>query len=117
MISRGEIYRVDLRPNKGHEQDGVRPVVVVSVDSLNKRDFVVVAVPGTKSANIPADFSTHVRVKATDSGLPEDTVFLCPQIRALDVLRFPNPGKPIGKLSPHHMIEIEKALKAVLGFR
>lgn len=35
-IRRGEIYFVDLNPIKGREQAGTRPVLVLSIDAINK---------------------------------------------------------------------------------
>jgi len=36
---RGEIWLFDLNPRKGHEQQGVRPCLVVSTDALNRSEF------------------------------------------------------------------------------
>jgi hypothetical protein len=36
-IRRGEIYFVDLNPIKGREQAGNRPVLVLSIDAINKQ--------------------------------------------------------------------------------
>jgi mRNA interferase MazF len=44
MIRRGEIYFVDLNPTKGREQAGRRPVLVLSVDAINKLPLVVTVV-------------------------------------------------------------------------
>ena len=41
MIQRGEIYFVDLNPTQGREQSGHRPVLVLSIDSINKLPLVV----------------------------------------------------------------------------
>lgn len=89
MIKRGEIYFVNLNPVKGREQSGQRPVLVLSIDSINKLPLVVTVVVGTKGANIPRDFPTNVRISAKESGLPMETVFLCFQIRSIDPNRFP----------------------------
>ena len=35
LPSRGEIWMVDLNSARGHEQAGVRPALVVSVDTFN----------------------------------------------------------------------------------
>jgi mRNA interferase MazF len=37
MISRGHIYFVDLDPTHGREQAGRRPVLVISVDYINRQ--------------------------------------------------------------------------------
>ena len=89
MIQRGEIYFVDLNPVKGREQSGRRPVLVLSVDAINKLPLVVTAVVGTKGENVPKDYPTNVRVSARESGLPMETDFLCFQIRSIDPNRFP----------------------------
>ena len=89
MIERGEIYFVDLNPVKGREQAGRRPILVLSIDSINKLPLVVTVVVGTKGENIPRDYPTNVRISAKESGLPTETVFLCFQIRSIDPNRFP----------------------------
>ena len=52
MIRRGEIYFVDLDPTRGREQAGHRPVLVLSIDAINKLPLVVTVVVGTKGANL-----------------------------------------------------------------
>lgn len=61
-IHRGEIYFVSLNPAKGREQAGKRPVLVLSIDAINKLPLVVTVVVGTKSENISHDYPTNVRV-------------------------------------------------------
>ena len=46
MISRGQIYFVNLSPTEGREQAGYRPVLVVSVDAINRLPLVVTVVVG-----------------------------------------------------------------------
>ena len=43
-IRRGEIYFVNLNPVKGREQSGKRPVLVLSIDAINKLPLVVTVV-------------------------------------------------------------------------
>ena len=119
MISRGQIYFVNLNPTHGREQAGRSPVLVVSADAINRQPLVVTVVVGTKASRIPRDYPTNVRVLAKETGLPEDTVFLCFQIRSLDPSRFidPNTGKliPAGTLPENRMSEIDQSLKLVLN--
>jgi len=112
VISRGSIYFVNLDPTLGREQAGRRPVLVVSVDSINRQPLVVTVVVGTDAANIPRNYPTNVRVTAQESGLPKDTVFLCFQVRSLDAGRF---GPPAGALPEARMADVERALRVVLG--
>ncbi len=113
MIKRGEIYFVDLNPVQGREQSGRRPVLVLSIDGINKLPLVITVVVGTKGENISRDFMTNVRVSAEESGLPNETVFLCFQIRALDPNRFL--GTPAGKVSEFILEKIENAVRHCLG--
>jgi len=112
-IKRGEIYFVNLNPVQGHEQSGQRPVLVISSDSINQLPLVITVVVGTKGENIQRDYPTNIRVSATNSGLPSETVFLCFQIRSLDSSRFPQ--LPAGNLQASDMQRIETALRYCLG--
>ena len=55
MIRRGEIYFVDLNPVRGREQAGQRPVLVLSVDEINRLPLVVTVVVGTSGLNVPRE--------------------------------------------------------------
>jgi len=112
-LHRGEIYFVNLNPVKGREQAGERPVLVLSIDAINRLPLVVTVVVGTKGENISRDYPTNVRVSSAESGLPMETVFLCFQIRSLDANRFPE--KSAGRVSEKAMQEIESAVRYCLG--
>lgn len=118
MISRGDIYFVDLNPTKGREQTGHRPVLVVSSDAINKQPLVVTVVVGTDAKNVQRDYPVNVRVPAAETGLPHDTVFLCFQIRSLDPNRFLNPGAPqpvrAGRMPIARMAQVAAAMRLVL---
>lgn len=113
MIHRGEIYFVNLNPVQGREQSGQRPVLVISTDSVNQLPLVITVVVGTKGENIKRDYPTNVRVAASESGLPMETVFLCFQIRSLDSSRFPQ--NPAGRLEETRMKQVEAAIRYCLG--
>ncbi len=112
-IRRGEIYFVNLNPTKGREQAGHRPVLVLSINAINSLPLVVTVAVGTKGANITRDHPTNVRVSAEESGLSQETVFLCFQIRSLDAKRFPS--KPAGKISGKTLAQIENTVRYCLG--
>ncbi len=119
VISRGSIYFVSLDPTRGREQAGRRPVLVVSVDSINRQPLVVTVVVGTDAANVPRDYPTNIRLTAAETGLPMDTVFPCFQIRSLDPSRFfhPRAETPVaaGAVPAVRMTDVERALRLVLG--
>ena len=94
-------------------QSGTRPVLVLSIDDINRLPLVVTVVVGTKGANIARDYPTNVRVSPSESGLPMETVFLCFQLRSLDASRFLD--QPVGMLSLEKMEEIETTVKYCLG--
>jgi mRNA interferase MazF len=112
-IRRGEIYFVNLDPAQGREQAGTRPVLVLSIDALNDSPLVVTVVPGTRGSHVPRDYPSNVRVEPADSGLPEQTVFLCFQVRSLAHSRFP--ARRAGMLSPQKRAEVEEAVRYGLG--
>ncbi|HEX9731666.1 MAG TPA: type II toxin-antitoxin system PemK/MazF family toxin [Thermoanaerobaculia bacterium] len=112
-IRRGDIYFVDLNPTHGREQSGRRPVLVLSIDAINRLPLVVTVVVGTKGENLSRDHLTNVRVSSTESGLPQETVFLCFQIRSLDPGRFP--ATSAGKVDEETLAKIENTVRYCLG--
>ena len=74
-IVRGEIYFVNLNPVQGREQVGHRPVLVLSIDAINRLPLVVTVIVGTKGENISRDYPTNVRISPQESGLSLETVF------------------------------------------
>ena len=112
-IERGDIYLVDLNPVQGREQAGRRPVLVLSVNAINLLPLVVTVVIGTKGENVARDYPTNVRIPASESGLPMETVFLCFQLRSLDPARFSGP--PAGEISGAALARIETTVRHCLG--
>ncbi len=112
-IQRGEIYLVDLNPVQGREQAGRQPVLVLSVDAINRLPLVVSVVVGTKGEHVHRDYPTNVRVPAVESGLPMETVFLCFQLRSLDPSRFAS--APAGRASEAILRQVEEAVRHCLG--
>ncbi len=119
MISRGQIYFVNLSPTHGREQAGHRPVLVVSADAITRPPLVVAVVVGTDARKVPPDYPTNVRATAKETGPPIDTVFLCFQIRSLDPARFydPKTQRPsfAGTLPPGRMADVDRAFRLVLN--
>ena len=111
-VGRGEVY-FDFNPSVGREQAGRRPAVVISSDSINDKRLVILVVPGTSGSNITADYPTNIRVPAGEANLPNETVFLTFQMRAIDHSRFTDP--PVGRLSATSMRRLETAVAVSLG--
>lgn len=112
-IQRGQIYFVNLNPVQGREQSGERPVLVISSDAINRQPLVVTVIVGTKGERVPRNYPSNVRVAASDSGLPMETVFMCFQIRSIDPSRFPQ--TPAGAVTGLVLQQIENALRYCLS--
>jgi mRNA-degrading endonuclease toxin of MazEF toxin-antitoxin module len=83
IAERGEIYLVSLDPTRGHEQQGRRPVLVVSPGAFNRLTNVPIVLPITTGG----DFA-RVRgftVSLADTGIRSTGVIRCDQPRALDL--------------------------------
>ena len=75
---RGEIVRVSFNPQRGSEQAGTRPALVVSNSVYNARTGMMLCCPVTSSVK---GYSTEI---ALPDGLQTHGVILASQIRALD---------------------------------
>ncbi len=124
-VQRGEIYWVEFSPVKGREQDKTRPALVVQNDLGNSfSDTTVVAAMTHTIPGKPYPFV--VIVEPRESGLAERGTVNCSQLATIQQagessrLRPPVGEKrvrPIGRLTPEKMAEVEKALKYNLGIK
>ena len=111
-IKRGELYYADLSPVVGSEQGGVRPVLVVQNDVVNRFSPTVIAAAVTSKLD-KARLPTHIELSAKLYGLSKDSVVLLEQIRTIDKRRL---KERIGALSPQTMARVDDALLISLGF-
>lgn len=111
MIRRGDVYLARLSPGEGSEQEGTRPVVVVSRDAINQYSPVVIIVPLTDRANKPRILPSHVILKAREGGLSIESVVLTEQVRTISTKRL---IKQLGHLNPQSLAAIDSALKISL---
>ena len=82
-MRRGEIYLVALDPSEGHEQQGTRPVLVVSPDAFNTVTQVPVVVPITTGGNFARTAGFAVSLEGV--GTRTTGIVRCDQPRALDL--------------------------------
>lgn len=112
-MKRGEIYLADLAPRSGSEQQGRRPVIVVSHDGFNQavgwRSAIVIPV-STSPAQARRGI-TAVVIPAGEGGLIRPSVALCHQVTTLDRAKL---VKLLGRLSPLRLQEIANGLKAAM---
>ncbi|MEY3869178.1 MAG: hypothetical protein RLZZ338_3069 [Cyanobacteriota bacterium] len=48
----GDIYLADLNPSRGSEQAGIRPVIIVQRDTLDRFTTTVVVIPVTSNLRL-----------------------------------------------------------------
>lgn len=110
-MKRGDIFDARLNPTEGSEQAGVRPVVIVSRDAINKNSSVVVIVPLTKAANVKRNYPNNVTVAKGEGGLTFESVLLGGQVRAISKSRI---LRQRGTLSVETMQQVDRALRITL---
>ena len=86
-IRRWEIYRAALDPVVGAEQGKTRPVLVISNDRLNDLLPVVNVLPLTSRKPGRRVYPNEALLPAGAGGLPNESIVLTYQIRALDKKR------------------------------
>jgi mRNA interferase ChpB len=82
-MERGDIYLVSLDPTSGHEQQGTRPVLVVSPAAFNRLTKTPVVLPITSKGSFARTAGFAVSLK--DAGTKTTGVIRCDQPRALDL--------------------------------
>lgn len=108
-ILRGDIFWADLNPGRGHEQSGMRPVVVISHDVFNERSGTVIALVITSQPQ-QAGFPLTLELAAID--LPTQSWVKISQVRTLSTERLS--GK-IGRVSPETLAQLVEGLNEIIG--
>ena len=107
---RGDIYLADLNPSRGSEQAGIRPVIIVQRNRLDRFTTTVVVIPLTSNlrrARIPGT----IVISAGEGGLTQESVALCYQIVVIDRQRL---IQHLGTLSPSYLLMLKEALEYTL---
>jgi mRNA interferase MazF len=108
-ILRGEVYWANLDPTKGHEQSGLRPILVLSQDVFNDRSGVVIAVALTSQ---PQKAGFPLTLPLSSSALPKKSWVKISQIRTLSQERL---GKRIAKIPPEELDLVIEGLNEIIG--
>ena len=82
-MERGDIYLVSLDPAAGHEQQGKRPVLVISPGKFNRLTGVPVVLPITGGGGFAR--TAGFAVSLMGAGTQTTGVVRCDQPRALDL--------------------------------
>ncbi|HZV73153.1 MAG TPA: type II toxin-antitoxin system PemK/MazF family toxin [Conexibacter sp.] len=107
---RGEVWLVSLGAARRGEPGKNRPAIVVSVDEIaagvEHELFVVVPVSSSRAPSL-----LRPRISSAE-GIDGESAAICRGVRAVSRARL---LRPIGRLRPETMREVEQALAMILG--
>ena len=99
-MKRGDIYLVTLDPSEGREQQGHRPVLVISPQAFNEATKLPVILPITTGG----EFAKRIGFAVPISGIKTTGVVRCDQPRVLDLHE--RNGRKIDTLPPEILVEV-----------
>jgi mRNA-degrading endonuclease toxin of MazEF toxin-antitoxin module len=110
-MERGDIYLVSLNPASGHEQQGTRPVLVISPGAFNRLTKTPIVLPITTGGNFArmAGFA----VSLDDAGTRTTGIVRCDQPRALDIGS--RNGRRLESVPPEIIDDLLARLATILG--
>lgn len=108
-ILRGELRWADLDPTRGHEQSGLRPVLILSHDVFNERSGTVIAMALTSQ---PQRAGFPLTLELTNAKLKKSSWLKISQIRTLSVERI---GKRLGRVSAEELSQAIEGLNEIIG--
>jgi mRNA interferase ChpB len=101
-MERGDIYVVSLDPTAGHEQQGKRPVLVVSPGKFNRLTDVPVVLPITTGGSFAR--TAGFAVSLIGAGTRTTGVVRCDQPHAIDLRA--REGKKLESVPGHIVDEV-----------
>lgn len=107
-ILRGDIYWANLNPTVGHEQAGLRPVLILSRDVFNKHSGTVIAVAITSQ---PQKAGFPLTLELSSTKLPKQSWVKISQIRTLSIKRL---GKKIAKATDKELALVVEGLNEII---
>lgn len=108
-ILMGEIRWADLNRVRGHEQAGLRPVLILSHDVFNERSGTVIAVALTSQPQRAGFPLTH---ELKSPRLAKRSWVKISQIRTLAVERI---GTKLGRATPEELAHVVEGLNEIIG--
>ena len=97
-MNRGDIYMVSLDPTQGREQQGHRPVLIISPAEFNAATKLPVVLPITNGG----EFARRIGFSVPISCINTTGVIRCDQPRVLDIAA--RNGRKVDTL-PSHILE------------
>jgi mRNA interferase MazF len=107
---RGEIYEAELDPVEGREQAGRRPLLIVSIDPMNKSAAgLVIGMPLTTT-----DWGNamHVRIEPLESGLPRISFAMPEMVRSVSTGRL---RRRVGRAQERTVDSVARRAGLLLG--
>ena len=80
-MKRGDIYAVSLDPTLGHEQQGHRPVLIISPTAFNRATKLSVVLPIASGG----EFARRIGFAVPLTGIRTNGIVRCDQPRVLDI--------------------------------
>jgi mRNA interferase MazF len=108
-ILRGNVHWADLNPVRGHEQAGLRPVVIVSRDAFNARSGTVIAMAITSQ---PPSAGFPFTLEICSTKLPKRSWVKMSQIRTLAVERI---GRRLARLASDELEQLVAGLNEIIA--
>jgi mRNA interferase MazF len=115
-MKRGEVYWADLVSRSGSEQQGRRPVIVISHDAFNQTQGwrSIIVVPLSTSAAQAGRGPSAVLLPQGTAGLSKESIALCHQVTTLDRSKL---TQRIGELNSTELRQVEDGIKAALDLQ
>jgi mRNA interferase MazF len=110
-MKKGEIWLAELNPVKGNEQNGQRPVLIVSGNAMNDHFDLVITCPlSSKVKNFPGNI---ILQPDKINGIKEKSEILVFQIRTISKQRL---KVKLGKIGMEDMLKLEENLLKILRY-
>jgi len=106
-----EIWLADLNPVQGSEQNGIRPVVIISGNAMNDNLGISIVCP--LSSRIKKYAGCIILKKGSVNGLDQDSEILTFQVRTLSSARFIS---KIGEITKDELDLIKTGLMEILTY-
>jgi mRNA interferase MazF len=104
-IKLGQVWLCNLNPTKGHEQSGIRPVIVVSNRRINKTKSELIIIMPVSSKEKYKKLPTCIKVE-----LEKESYILTDQVRTISRTRL---IKLLTKVETSKLEEVEKVFRSI----
>ena len=110
-MKQGDIYWAELEPTKGQEQQGTRPVVIISGNALNNKLRMRIVCP--LSSQIKHLKGCVILKKNKINNLGSDSEVIPFQVRSIATVRL---RTKIGEITPQQLEQIKTGLSEMLTY-